>query len=140
MKTVKTMESSMPLKWRRLLRGLLCLTLLFTLPCACAAEPESIDVTPVQAYVQQRFAEKMAADGAEAYRIEYSNLYVSPHDPDTYLRVFCMSVYHGCWELRNSSSANSAIRSTAARCSGMPTGFGPTAGRSGWRRRASSSK
>ena len=57
MKTVKTMESSMPLKWRRLLRGLLCLTLLFTLPCACAAEPESIDVTPVQAYVQQRFAE-----------------------------------------------------------------------------------
>ena len=53
MKTVKTMESSMPLKRRRLLCGLLCLTLLFTLPCACAAEPESIDVTPVQAYVQQ---------------------------------------------------------------------------------------
>lgn len=121
MKAVKTMESSMPLKRRRLLRGLLCLTLLFTLPCACAAEPESIDVTPVQAYVQQRFAEKMAADGAEAYRIEYSNLYVS--------RM-----------IRKSISANSAIRSTAARCSGMPTGFGPTAGRSGWRRRASSSR
>lgn len=52
MKTVKTMESSMPLKRRRLLGGLLCLALLFTLPCACAAEPESVDVTPVQAYVQ----------------------------------------------------------------------------------------
>lgn len=85
----------MPLKWRRLLRGLLCLTLLFTLPCACAAEPESIDVTPVQAYVQQRFAERMAADGAEAYRIEYSNLYVSPHDPDTYFCEFGYSLDGG---------------------------------------------
>ena len=95
MKTVKTMESSMPLKRRRLLGGLLCLTLLFTLPSACAAEPESIDVTPVQAYVRQRFAEKMAADGAEAYRIEYSNLYVSPHDPDTYFCEFGYSLDGG---------------------------------------------
>ena len=67
MKTVKTMESSMPLKRRRLLCGLLCLTLFFTLPSACAA----------------------------AYRIEYSNLYVSPHDPDTYFCEFGYSLDGG---------------------------------------------
>lgn len=67
MKTVKTMESSMPLKRRRLLCGLLCLTLLFTLPSACAA----------------------------AYRIEYSNLYVSPHDPEIYFCEFGYSLDGG---------------------------------------------
>lgn len=51
MKAVKTMESSMPLKRRRLLCGLLCLTLLFTLPSRAGVPP----------FGQAVFAESLSA-------------------------------------------------------------------------------